>query len=155
MWLVWSRDLNPVYHFLVLNLGHGKSKTFSVLVCTAAFGSTSLCPHLPIFTQPVPSLCVTVKSGATPGCHRKKTKLLTLESSCEAVQIHVCLKDQGHDLAGMSQVKWQHRAFSVAVALLCVTTWILVSNVSVFSRCSSSELDTGFCFFLLVVGNAK
>lgn len=49
MWLIWSRDLNLVYHFPALN--QGQSKAVSVLVYTAACGSTSLCPHLSVFAQ--------------------------------------------------------------------------------------------------------
>lgn len=107
-WLIWSRDLNLVYHFPVLNQGHGKSKPISVFVYTAAFGSATLCPHLSVFAQTVPQLCVAVKSRVTPGYCRKKTQFLTPERSCEIIQIHVCLKDQRHEPPGMSQQKWWH-----------------------------------------------
>lgn len=121
MWLIWSRYLNLVYHFPVLNQGHSKSKTVSVLVYTAASGSTSLCAHLSVFVQIVPQLCVTVKSRATPGFHRKKTQLFTPERRCETGQIHVFLKDQGHKLPGMLQQKWWHRQsiFCCSCSALC------------------------------------
>lgn len=149
--LMWSESETWICFVSMLKQGYFKFKAVSVLVCTAAFGSTSLWPHLSICAL---SLCHCEIKSNTRFPQKESTLAYPRKELWNSP--NTCLSERSK--AWSSCHIWTELttwSISVAVALLCVTTWSLISIVSAFSRCSYSKLDTGFCFCLLVAVKVK